>query len=245
MSKDINEILTAQYSTSLPWSTLAFLGKNKIINRTYIYLFLVPAIAKFLSQIESPLKIALNDYLFVLVIELPFSWKLFFLCALLFTAGSILFNLFCPQIIKENVSFSDFRDSGKDASHLESYGENVGIDYKFYFERKGLKDYHQHIEEFNSRLALSFIKNHPFLETFHKLPFIEQPKIVIFNQIQWLMSRTESYTEQDVKLVFWELHKYANFHFNRIKIAIFILYFLGLICLGIVILQGAYAVWAL
>lgn len=115
----------------ISWRLIAILGKNKIVNRSYIYLFIVPFVANLLKRIKSPLSLEIGGACINLNIDLPFSWKLFFWAAMCFTVGSILYNIFVPEILKENDSYGDFIIKKRNFAHLLSYRNNMGIDRKF------------------------------------------------------------------------------------------------------------------
>jgi len=117
------------------WNTIAIFGKNKTINRSYIFLFIVPVIAKFLSKINPDVSITIGGYKFELLFDLPFSWKLLFLSALMFSIGSLLYNLFAPSIIKENKSFGEFVAERKTNYHMAEYLTELNLGEK-YIERE-------------------------------------------------------------------------------------------------------------
>lgn len=121
----------------LHWNKLSKIGKLRIINRTYIYLIIVPIVAKIFEKVSSPLSVPFMGPEFQLTLELPFSWKLIYLAALVFTIASILFNGFIPNMIEENNSYGDFLASNKTISHLSDYLDNIGVT-ESWVESKGL-----------------------------------------------------------------------------------------------------------
>lgn len=64
------------------WSTLKAIQNNKIVKSTYIWLFIVPLLAKILSKIDANLYLDIAGKVYEIDLALPFSWKLFFLSAL-------------------------------------------------------------------------------------------------------------------------------------------------------------------
>ncbi|TXN37718.1 hypothetical protein FVB32_05365 [Flagellimonas hymeniacidonis] len=110
------------------WVLISALGKNKIVNSSYIYLFIVPVLAKLLSKVNSPLIFLFNGKEHELIIELPFNWTIFYFSALFFTIGSIIYNWRAPSIIKENKSFGSFLIAKKNMDHLFQYAEEIGMD---------------------------------------------------------------------------------------------------------------------
>lgn len=105
----------------LKWSSLKKMQEQRIVQSTYIWLFILPIAAKLLEQIDSEVKLHLADSIIKFNFELPFSWKLFFISALLFTVANILYIVFCPLIIKENKHLGEFLSNSKDEGHLEEY----------------------------------------------------------------------------------------------------------------------------
>ena len=107
------------------WSFLSNFGKNKIVKRTYVYLFFVPFIIN-----------TLNKFGFQEIIDsIPFSWQMFFLSAIMFTIGSIVYFLFAPKIILENDSFAEFKNTGKIYEHIKEYMKEIELDFEYAQER--------------------------------------------------------------------------------------------------------------
>jgi len=110
------------------WKLISKLGKNRFVNNSYIYLFFVPILAKLLNKINSPLLFQIGDKTHVLILELPFSWALFYFSALFFTVASIVYNYKVPTIIQENNSFGDFLNDRKGMLHLFEYCKDLSLD---------------------------------------------------------------------------------------------------------------------
>lgn len=92
------------------WSELAKLGTNKLVQRMYLWLFITPTAVKILDSLEEWSKyISLKNI--AVDLDLPFSWLLFFLASLLFTLGTIIFNSYCPKIIKSHSNYASFEDT--------------------------------------------------------------------------------------------------------------------------------------
>src|SRR5687768_16444275 len=92
----------------ISWKWLKIIPSNKIVSSSYIWLVIVPVIAKFLSYLESPLPFELGGQVIQLDTELPFSWKVFFLSAMFFTFGNIIFFFACPALVKRYRNFDDY-----------------------------------------------------------------------------------------------------------------------------------------
>lgn len=94
------------------WDHLPSLAQLRIIRKSYLLLIILPIIDKFLSPIITApdgLKIALDmTWITVLpegskiAVELgiPFTWKCVYFLVLFVASGSILYELWCPPIVK-------------------------------------------------------------------------------------------------------------------------------------------------
>ena len=103
------------------WSALKKTESNRIVRSMYLWLILVPIIAKLMSKFNGPLNLTFSGNIYQFDISLPFTWGIFFFSALSFTFANIVFIIFAPSIIKDNDDYSDFESAGKDKRHLEKY----------------------------------------------------------------------------------------------------------------------------
>jgi hypothetical protein len=217
----------------LNWKTISVFGKSTVINKSYIYLFLVPALAKILSRINSPLIFFLGNTKYEIVLELPFSWKLFFFSALLFSLGALFYNLFAPTIIKENNSFGEFLTDKKNFSHLFNYKDNVGLTSQW-IEKLGLKP--KEMQEFN------YVKNIP--DDFMPYKSIrksqkEVNKIYLYNLIyQGNSPYNGSEKPRQLETAFWDLLEYANTSKPTLILFTSFFYITGFILITIVFIQS-------
>ncbi|SFV89966.1 hypothetical protein MNB_SV-4-812 [hydrothermal vent metagenome] len=88
------------------WPTLSNIGNNKIVISSYIWIVIIPILAKFIEQVTLEYK----DFVFAL--ELPFSWKLLYLSALFFALATSLYLYFCPNLIKKFSDIEHFKEKG-------------------------------------------------------------------------------------------------------------------------------------
>ncbi len=114
------------------WVTIRALGKNKILNTSYIWIVLVPIIAKLLEKAPEVIKLEIFGAMTEIPLELPFSWGVFYFSAVCFFFASIIFILFCPAIIKRFADFSDFLGSGESGRYFlkqeQKYTDMRGYD---------------------------------------------------------------------------------------------------------------------
>lgn len=91
----------------MDWLQISSIGNSKLVKSMMIWLFVTPVLAKALHPINS----ISFDFLMKgesLDISLPFSWEIFFLCALVFTIANIIYICKCPALIKNYKNYSDF-----------------------------------------------------------------------------------------------------------------------------------------
>lgn len=106
------------------WKILSAYGKNKFVQRTYVFLFVIPFLIN-----------TLKTYKLTSIIEaIPFSWHLFFYSAVFFSAGTLLYYICAPSIIKENKSFADFLIESKNWDHISKYLEELNLPVNEYIK---------------------------------------------------------------------------------------------------------------
>lgn len=92
------------------WQNILGLSKNRLFKLSYLWIIIVPILAKVLFSANeisnNALKVFYNGWTFD--IGVPFSWNIFYFAALLFVMGNVIFYLRCPTIIKKYNDFSDF-----------------------------------------------------------------------------------------------------------------------------------------
>lgn len=110
----------------------------------YIWIFLVPVIARLFEQVGESAILTIFNYTFEAQLTLPFSWVIFYFSAIFFAVANILFQIRCPQIVKDHSGYSDFAQSNKGVQHLDGYLFQAGMNWEglrqelaqqdFYFE---------------------------------------------------------------------------------------------------------------
>ena len=104
------------------WNFISKYGKNRFVQRTYIFLFAVPFLITTLQKFD----------LVKVIDSIPFSWHMFFYSSVFFTVGNILYHFFAPSIIKENKSFKQFSNESKNWDHIDQYAEELNIPFDEY-----------------------------------------------------------------------------------------------------------------
>ena len=109
------------------WTFISTFGKSRVVRSSYYWLFFVPLVAKLVHQINLriPAQVLNQDILFEF--NLPFSWKVFYFSSLFFAAGTLIYQAFCPKIIKDHKNAADFIRAGKGKEQLLLYAEDIKI----------------------------------------------------------------------------------------------------------------------
>jgi len=98
----------------LSWETIGKLGKNPFFRYFYMWLWLVPILAKFFEKLDSSMTFTLGGNQISISTQLPFSWQLFFFGGLLIALANIIYNLRCPKLTR------DFQNIEKYLAELNS-----------------------------------------------------------------------------------------------------------------------------
>ncbi|ESQ17048.1 MAG: hypothetical protein N838_17430 [Thiohalocapsa sp. PB-PSB1] len=108
------------------WMHLRGLAELPFIRRSYAWVFVIPIIAKALSQIdESFIKITLFDYQFRVPTELPFSWSILYFSGLCFLIAYIIYLWRAPGLIKDHKTIESFFAEQKSFRHLVDYAVEI------------------------------------------------------------------------------------------------------------------------
>jgi len=103
------------------WKNLANCHQSKVVKQSYIWLLLVPVVAKLLSKAPGELTVHIFNQNVTLNFVLPFTWRIFYSASIFFAISNIIYKLCCPEIIKDHTGFSSFLAEGKGPAHLENY----------------------------------------------------------------------------------------------------------------------------
>jgi len=104
MSLDIRKKLPS-------WSALRSLGNSRLLRSSYFWLIAVPIAAKFLGSLPSDVAIPVEGGGSIrLILELPFSWQLFYYGAVFTALGNLIYSWKCPKIVQDYRGFADYAD---------------------------------------------------------------------------------------------------------------------------------------
>lgn len=93
----------------------------------FIWLFIVPILAKIAQSIGGEATLTVFGHPFVVHLELPFSWVAFYFSALSFAVGNLICRLWCPKIITDQENFAGFRDRECGMMEIERYAFEVDM----------------------------------------------------------------------------------------------------------------------
>ncbi|MCK0746841.1 hypothetical protein, partial [Chromohalobacter nigrandesensis] len=92
---------------------------------TYIWLIIVPVAAKAASGLNESLSFEAGGATHNVSLTLPFSWQIFFLSALMFAIGNILFIVVSPKFIQLYSDFGYFTRLGGRMDQLEAHKDEA------------------------------------------------------------------------------------------------------------------------
>jgi hypothetical protein len=225
-------------SNFINWSLISKFNSNRFINKSYVYLFAVPILAKFLALINSPLKLFVFGEFISFNIELPFNWKLFFYAALAFTMGAVLYNIFCPSVIKENKSLETFDRNKKSYSHLYKYLKEIGVD-KDYCEKSNINF------EYFQGISVIVDRNRNLIYQIESAEGIdEKRKIKMKLYANLFIRNSENVNDKSIGLgiSFWNIYNYFNYYRITLLYLTFSLYSIGIVLFSIVLVKGVMTV---
>ena len=198
----------------ITWINLKKINSSKFINSMYIWIIIVPILAKIFSNLDKEVfNFLIFGEILPLQLKLPFSWALFYFSAIFFAIANLIFTIRCPLIIKENNSYNDFLTEGKKLLQLKPYIEDVNYDWN-----KLANDIDKKIDSQNnsSYMSASSISLNMSIE---KLDKVNEEK-------------------NNPKNYFWEIYNFTNFVREKSRVTIGILYFIGFCLFSIVLIQN-------
>lgn len=126
------------------WQHLKSAARLPFVSSMYIWIFFVPIAAKALQNIPDYVIFSIFDQAMQVNLSLPFSWVAFYFSAVCFAIANLLYRIWCPSIIQENASFSDFRASQKGVIHLDKYLFEAGMNWEGLRQALQREDKHFH-----------------------------------------------------------------------------------------------------
>ncbi len=87
------------------WTTIDKIGKIKWLQSSIFVFILLPIIAQAIEEYQ-------------LKLTIPFNWLLLYYSTLFISLGTLLYSLFCPDLIKTYPTFESFQKGGRGGGHL-------------------------------------------------------------------------------------------------------------------------------
>ena len=100
------------------WENINNLGRLKIFRIAMILFVLLPIAVKIFGHIPDKINILGFKESIPITMKLPFNWIVLYFASLSITLGSIIYNLYCPIIIKRYPDYYEFSRSGMTNSFL-------------------------------------------------------------------------------------------------------------------------------
>lgn len=107
------------------WDGLNRLGKSRILKTSYVWLLLVPMVAKALAAIEDPLVLDGISQGLRIHITLPFYWWLFYFSAVAVSIAGAIYSLVCPKLVREFNNLAEYRAEGRGKEYLLDYADHM------------------------------------------------------------------------------------------------------------------------
>lgn len=234
------------------WKFIAKYGKNKIVQRTYIFLFLVPFLITTLVKFD----------LSQIIEAIPFSWHMFFYSSVFFTLGNLVYQFFAPSIIKDNNSYYEFSTESKNWDHMNIYAEELKIPFDEYTtELKNYRgeNYHdvftkEQNQEFLQTIPAAKHKMYNFLyEYFRQQRTTTPPSRLGFGHVadnpEFNFETYKHYgeelnrnTKHNLRVAFWKIYEFAKTERNTSRTICLILYIVGTALISLVTINSIYIV---
>ncbi|ELJ8483742.1 hypothetical protein RUK26_003377 [Vibrio cholerae] len=91
------------------WLVLSEIKRSKIVSSMLVWMLITPILAKVLGSVNA-INLSFIDTDGAFTLSLPFSWQVFFFCALFFTIANLIFSFKCPTLISKYQNYSQFQE---------------------------------------------------------------------------------------------------------------------------------------
>lgn len=222
------------------WSTLSRVGNSKVFKTAFIWLLVVPIVAKLFSKIQY-VTFTFNGANYQIDLALPFSFQMLFFSAIFATIGQILYTVFAPSIISNYSNYKEFEDEGKGIEQLKS-------EYKEMLKKRcgeNLRDTFKQLSELMNIFNTDYAKpkldiSEPSIDEIEKENNIKR----ITHELTKLYIKVNEVRIDEVKKgeLFWYIRDNLDNLKPFIRFLILIFYGLAFITLGLVAIENVYYV---
>ena len=116
--------------TAVNWSALGRLHSIRAVRTTYLWVLIVPVAAKILEHVGGTELIDFYGTPVKVQLGLPFSWVAFYLSAVSFALAELIYLLRCPRIVRDQATYTQFREAGKGIEQLDNYMHEVDLNWE-------------------------------------------------------------------------------------------------------------------
>ena len=209
---------------SISWILINSLGKLRFSRSSYYYIVIIPILVKSLENINNPISLNFGGTDIQLNLELPFSWYLFYFGAVAIAIGSIIYLIFCPELIKEYNNYGEFLDAGESDDYLYEICEKYNITM-LYFD---LSESPYLVEKEKTKEPVE--KDSMFSKPIYNPDYQEKEKVIDYKH-------NIKYQEQR-KNTFNQIYKEIKHKKQYLVFVAFIFYLLGFAAFTWVIIQN-------
>lgn len=110
---NVSKIKLFFYNFPITWRTLKGIADSAAVKSSFIWLLVIPLLAKALEKINDNMQFNFFGNEIVITTTLPFSWQHLFWAACWFSVANIIYLLRCPELVKTYKTFTDFEADGK------------------------------------------------------------------------------------------------------------------------------------
>jgi len=93
----------------LHWGGARYFGNSRLVKTSYFWFLFVPLVARWMAPFAGEQVLTILGTTFHVTIDLPFSWKLFWVMSVLFGTGQLVYAARCPKIIKRFSNYGEYR----------------------------------------------------------------------------------------------------------------------------------------
>jgi hypothetical protein len=109
-----------------PWSRLGLLGSNSWIRSSYLWFLFLPIAARVIGGVnEAVMNSQYAEIGADWCIGLPFRWEVLFYAATSFAIASVLYEIFCPRIVRHFRGVPDITSLGLSVTQLANHLHDV------------------------------------------------------------------------------------------------------------------------
>jgi hypothetical protein len=108
------------------WTQIRNLHKMRVFQQMYGWMFLVPVLARIVSKFPETVIFKFLDQELTFSITLPFSWEMFYYSSVSIVISNVIYQLFCPRLIKDHANPTSFIEERKGIPNLERYRVMLG-----------------------------------------------------------------------------------------------------------------------